>query len=161
MGHLRPSTLEDVQELAPRLREADKNEIRAALGLDPLPGLVISYSLSPICQTMVHQNKPIGIWGISPVDDIQASIWMMATDDLKSIQIEFLRKSRQVVEDYNTRFPLLFNSVDERNELHLKWLEWLGFIFISRSYKGPENLPFIDFVRTTNRVYRVHCLHRY
>lgn len=47
--------------------------------------------------------------------------------------------------------PILFNCVDQRNEVHINWLRWLGFKFVRIIPEyGIQKLPFIEFVRIRN-----------
>ena len=58
-NHLRLSTLEDIEYLAPRLRFEDKREIVSALGITPYAGLYFSFKISTACFTIVNsKNNP-------------------------------------------------------------------------------------------------------
>ena len=39
MAHYRPSCLEDINRLAPDVRQADRDEVMASHGLEPLPAI--------------------------------------------------------------------------------------------------------------------------
>ena len=149
MAYWRESVLEDALTLAPRLREEDKQEIKAASGLDPLPGLLFCLSESKPCLTMVgDEEEPFGMFGLTPDSDgISASVWMLASGDLLKYRTTFLREALRWVKEANTTHQVLYNYVDERNQLHIKWLDWMGFVFINRLPVGPEKLPFLEFVR--------------
>jgi hypothetical protein len=60
----------------------------------------------------------------------------------------FLRKSKEVLAEMQKKYPLLFNVVDARNEVHVKWIGWLGFTFVKKHLNwGPEGRMFYEFVR--------------
>jgi hypothetical protein len=73
---------------------------------------------------------------------------MVATDELLEYQMKFLRRSRIYIELIQQEYPLLHNVVDARNELHIKWLKWMGFKFIQLHEEyGVEKRPFYEFIR--------------
>lgn len=148
--YLRQTDYEDVRYLAPRLRQADKDECMAATGYDPKVALCIGLKFGDITQTMLAPDgEPLGMFGVgkSNVPDAGA-IWMVATDNLVKHQMKFLRLNKPVIETLQTEYLALFNFVDARNTLHIKWLKWMGFTFIKRhEHWGFEKRPFYEFVR--------------
>ena len=71
----------------------------------------------------------------------------------KTNTLFFLRESRKVVNLLNHKYKLLWNYVDCRNELHLRWLKWCGFKFLRKINYGVNQKPFYEFikyVRTNN-----------
>lgn len=149
MAYWRDSIPKDAITLAPRLREADKQEIMAAVGLKPAPGLLHCLMESKPCLTMVgDEEEPFGMFGLVPDDDgFSASVWMLASDDIIKYRMVFLREAQRWVKETNKEYPVLYNSVDARNGLHIKWLRWMGFTFINQRIAGPEKRLFLDFVR--------------
>jgi len=68
-------------------------------------------------------------------------------DDTKDKRT-FLRQSKIELRKILKEYPVLFNVVDSRNEVHVRWLQWMGFTFIKKhSEYGPEKRPFYEFVR--------------
>ena len=56
--------------------------------------------------------------------------------------------SKGVVEIFQKRYRVLYNFIDARNTLHIKWLKWCGFTFIQKHYDyGYEKRLFYEFVR--------------
>jgi hypothetical protein len=127
------ATPDHVRWLAPRLRKEDREECLAASGAEPLLALAASLGFSERAWTLVGKSgNPVGIFGISPgQSEIDRMIWMMATDEIRDNTVQFLRESRWWIEELNRIHPLLWNWVDARNELHIKWLRWNGFTFIN------------------------------
>ena len=149
MEYVRPATIDDLNYLAPRLREADVEEIKAACGIEPWAALLLEYDLSEEKITMVgEQGEAVGIYGITPVTRLDALVWLHATEDLKNYPFQFLRRCRAEVNRLNQKYPVLWNFVDARNELHINWLRWCGFTFIKRHEEhGVQKKPFYEFVR--------------
>ena len=143
---MRKATEDDVKYLAPRLRQCDKDEIKANVGLPEEVALKLSAEASDF-PLVVVDHKPVAIFGVVPKKDV-AYIWMMATPELEKIGFPFLKECKRVVTMFNEKHPLLSNYVDARNELHIKWLKWCGFTFINKHEKyGVEQRPFYEFVR--------------
>ena len=146
----RPATLPDCYYMAERLRPADAAEVYAAAGVSPLSALVEGFETSDeLVVGADEQNRPVLMGGVGAGDEPNAGcVWMLATTDIEKHKVSFLRGCRAWVEEWNKKYPVLFNCVDERNELHIKWLRWLGFTFIRRHpLWGYEKRPFIEFVR--------------
>ena len=143
---MRKATEEDVLYLASRLRQCDSDEIKANVGIPNEVALRFSMEASDYPLVVVHK-KPVAIFGVVPKKNV-AYIWMMATPELEKISFVFLKECRKVVKMFNNKYPLLANYVDARNELHIKWLRWCGFIFINKHEKfGIEQSPFYEFVK--------------
>ena len=154
MIEVRPTKPEDASRMAPRMRQADIDEIRASSGLNHYEGLQQSVKASVECYTAWIGNSPIAIFGISATDNESiACIWMLGTDIIKEHRIEFLRKSREWVDEFQNTYSVLFNNIDARNTVHIKWLQWLGFTFINQFPEyGAELRPFYQFVRINSNV---------
>ena len=134
----------DIDILAPNLRFEDKREILDATGLNPYQALTHSYNFSKFCFTIVDTNNyPVGIFGVGDT----GSIWLLATPDIKRIRYSFLRESRKVVNLLNQKYKILWNYVDCRNELHLRWLKWCGFQFLRKVNYGVNQKPFYEFIK--------------
>tara|TARA_B110000977_G_scaffold25830_1_gene31957 strand:+ start:25912 stop:26391 length:480 start_codon:yes stop_codon:yes gene_type:complete len=147
-SHFRLSTMADVQYLAPRLRHADKQEILANSGSFPIHALTKGYYLSDIIFTIVNpKNEPVGIFGVTDIGSGVGSIWLLATDNLSDIKLSFLRECKKVINFLNTKYKILWNFVDCRNSLHIKWLKWCGFQFINKQPYGVSNKPFYEFIK--------------
>ena len=147
---LTPTTFDDIDYIAPRLRKADIMECKAALGKEPLSVLYASLTQGDITLTMRSPDGGrVGLCGVapSPWDDAGA-VWMTATDDIYQHQMAFLRRSKAALEYLSEDYAVLFNYVDARNSAHIKWLKWMGFTFINKHTKyGVEQRPFYEFVR--------------
>ena len=147
-SHMRMSTLNDVEYLAPRLRFGDKQEILASLGSTPLDGLKLSFSNSTLCLTIVNlKGLHVGIFGIADLGGLVGGIWMLGTNFLANIQIAFLKECKKVIQLLNKKYKILWNFVDCRNQLHIKWLKWCGFKFLRKVNYGVLQKPFYEFIR--------------
>lgn len=144
-NHIRLTNIKDIKYLAPRLRFEDKREILSASGLTPYAGLYLSFKNSTICFTIVNfKNIPVAIFGINKK---LSTIWLMATDGLKEIEKPFLKQNKQLINFLANKHKILWNYVDCRNELHIKWLKWCGFKFLRKVNYGVLNQPFYEIIK--------------
>lgn len=149
--YVRPATLDDVEVLAPRLRSEDVEEVKAVLGFYSRAYLEDAVRASAPCYVMLgEQEELVGIYGVIPcLTQLNAgAVWMHCTDDLAKYPFQFLRRSKRGVEELLQSYDILFNHVDARNTVHIKWLQWSGFSFINlHPNYGEGKLPFYEFVR--------------
>ncbi|MBU4566996.1 MAG: DUF2833 domain-containing protein [Proteobacteria bacterium] len=150
MGYVREATAQDAFELAPKLRQADLDEIEARSGREPINVLLegITYSAVPAA-VIGDKEEVIALFGVTPTPMAGVgAIWLLGSDGLWTYRWQFLKESRQWVEDLNKAWPVLWNLVYAENELHIKWLKWLGFEFVKLHEKyGVAQKPFWEFIR--------------
>lgn len=151
MPYATPTDPNDLLILARNMREADRLELMAGSGVEPLAALEEGYVHSTKCLTIfTDQDEVVGVFGVVPntLDPLVGHPWMLATDHLDSIRMTFLRQSRKYLDDLAEGFPLLMNCCDKRNTVHIKWLRWLGFSFIREIPEyGVGRVPFLEFVK--------------
>lgn len=156
MSHLNKLAMRDVLStdavgIVNHLRPDDRREM---IALDPaMPENMCidrSVAVSEWSQTVVEiaTGRPVAIFGVAknPGCDLWHP-WMHATTLIMDHRFEFLRRCRTVVNTLMEFYSPMFNVVDARNNLHLKWLHWCGFKF----YPSPvyfSGVPFIPFRRT-------------
>ena len=147
-GSVRPSVLNDCHVIAENIREDDRREILAMNGEEPLDAMVSGFIYSDNPRTVLVGDTPVAMFGSGEVEPGVGVVWLLGTDGIEDISIQFLRESKHWLEQLHDKYEMLFNYVDERNTVHIKWLRWLGFKFINRHEQfGVENRPFIEFVR--------------
>lgn len=135
--------------LAPKMRLEDVAEVKAASGLSPLEALLTGLDVSNECYTAWADDAPIAMFGVCPSENASCGrIWLLGSDVIKAHRIDFLRKSRDWVDWFQSRYPVLHNTIDARNTVHIRWLQWLGFSFIQEFPNfGTEQRLFYQFVR--------------
>ncbi|MGV2169641.1 hypothetical protein ACQZ40_25060 [Agrobacterium sp. 16-172Ci] len=148
--HSRP---EDVTYLAPRLRPEDLRELLAAGSPSAEQALEDGLKLSRQCISVVdEEDNAVAMFGVCPSNEPELGyIWLLGSDEIKTNKTRFLRRSKLWVETFHEEFPVLANSVDQRNTVHLLWLRWLGFKFLRTvNSLGPGKEPFYEFARIKN-----------
>ncbi|GGD03447.1 hypothetical protein GTQ45_01985 [Pyruvatibacter mobilis] len=153
MPTVRSAVLEDCHNLAPNLRPADAAELRAFAGYEPLEGLVESFKVSAQRYVIEHEGEVLTIFGASPSphDPTCGLAWMMASTSLEDHSIWFLRNTYWMEKLVDDHYDWLFNFIDIRNEVHMKWLRWCGWEFgaVHENF-GVEGRPFQEIYKFHN-----------
>ena len=148
MVEVRPARLEDVEWIAPRLRDADRDEVLAAVGIAPEEALVEGFERSTKTFAGFYEEEPFIVFGVGTGQPDVGWPWLLGTDKIREARMGFLRQSEYWLNELHEGHPLLFNYVDARNTLHIRWLKWMGFSFINLHQEyGVGRLPFYEFVR--------------
>ena len=121
----------DVLYLSDNLREADRLEVEAG-GRTPFEALNNGYERSEFLRTITYNGKPCGMVGIGFYDlpDLadMGCVWMLGTDDLTANPRRFLEACRAYLPDLFIK-PVLCNYVWAQNDVHIRYLEWMGAEF--------------------------------
>ncbi len=142
----RKSILHDICELAPVMRYEDVREVRDVSGHTPEQALLIGYLTGSHCRSIIDRyGGVVGMYGTVPVNKTSASVWMLGSKGLLKIARPFLKKDRSEVEEMNRVYPHLFNVIDSRNEVHLRWIRWCGFKILGE--RMINNVKFYEFAR--------------
>lgn len=151
MPIFRPATIEDAIALSQDLRIEDEAEVRALTGKASLDSLIQGVNLSDLPVAIVDDEGSIlGLFGAVTVSNAPriGVIWMLASPKILTYRRQFAKESRHWVEALQAQYDLLCNVVDERNTVHIRWLQWCGFTFIRRHPEyGASKIPFLEFVR--------------
>lgn len=146
-----PSKVKDGDILGPKLRKADLDEIQAALSSDPVEVLKESIRLSKPGYTIKDSKskKPLACFGVSSYELNTGVIWFLSSEAMfKKNRIQFIKNSKIWVEKLFRDYEILWNVVDSRNKIHIRWLKWMGFRFIADIPEyGAEKRMFHQFVR--------------
>lgn len=150
------ATRDDAVALAPRLRAADVEEIRAASGLAPAEAVCRSYDFSThVWAVREFAGRPIGpavaplvaLWGVGPLSLVEGRgcPWLLASDAFEAFGLDIARLSRPLLARMRGHYPRLENRVDARHVRAVRWLSWLGFTIDPVTPWGVEGRPFHRF----------------
>ena len=146
---VRPSKTGDAESLAPRLREADLNEIEAAAGVEPVEALREGFlnSVQPLTVVGVKGEfeYPIAMFGVVKESSDIGRIWLLGSEDIFKIKTNFIRQSKAWFRHVSEPFKVVTNIVDMRNHVHIRWLRWCGVRFCGVDKRGTKNIPFLEF----------------
>jgi len=140
--------------LAPLLREADRQELLAGTGEEPLEALTNGLELSVSCMTALIDGEIVGMFGIVPNEEVWAStgvtygvVWFLGSDRATESPKDFMRVSRMWLNTFKEDYFALGNLVDARNTVHIRWLKAMGFEFtnVHNNY-GFKSKTFLEFI---------------
>lgn len=142
--------MEDASTIAPHLRDADKNEIIASSGPDIEQALRYSIMSSEAWTACLPDGTPICIYGVGDDGEGHGIPWMIGTDDMIKHRKALIRDARKWIDIQIQVYPVLYNYVDARNTVHLKWLDHMGFTISNiPEYIGADpEVPFFNFHRS-------------
>ena len=158
-GFVRKSVWADVSIVAASMRDADVAEIRASTNTPPeealYRGLLHNAFGGRTLTICLPDGTPTAMMGVAPSGKAGVGyIWLLATNDLKKVQTQFIRECRQGIAELTQGYRLVYNYTDARNTLHHRWLRWTGFTFIKRHENyGVEQRPFLEFCQITEAAY--------
>lgn len=144
---VRDADVRDAHIIAKKMRDADRREMRAH-GLTPIQAAAASILDAKAAYTLTYCNEPVLIFGVSDsqIDGLGA-IWAMGTYEIRRVARQFLKHSRDWIERLGEGYEYVGNIVDDRNDVHRRWLEWCGFEFGHTICYGPLSLPFTYFLK--------------
>jgi len=153
---VRPAILADVLQLAPKMRKADREEIRASDGKSPLEALVIPFTYKEArSYTIIGTAKEgvIGMFGVAPTKDPEYGIaWLLSSETLFKHTKQFIKECPYWVSQMSEGYTYIYNWVDRRNWKSLKWLQFLGFEAKEEIKQyGVGKLPFLLMIKETNK----------
>ena len=155
-NYVRTAVLADVLELAPKMRTADREEIRASNGKSPLEALVIpfTYKKSRNYTIVGTANEGVmGMFGVTPTKDSEYGVaWLLSSEDLFKHTKQFIKECPYWVSQMSEGYTYIYNWVDRRNWKSLKWLQFLGFEPKEEIKQyGVGKLPFLLMIKETNK----------
>ena len=147
MAYVRPAISVDIAYLAPKMRQADKDEIWASDRLTTGEALMQPFQhkgSKTWCVIGTEEEYVIGMFGSVPsLDKDYGVAWLLASDELFNYKKEFIKQSPEWVAQMGKGYKYLYNYVDVRNDKSIKWLKHLGFktIRLEEQY-GKGKMPF-------------------
>lgn len=146
----------DARLLDPRLRGADRREIAAAVGGAPAVLLEHGLRASDPCYALHDESGPIALFGVVPDSDVarQGRIWLLGSARLVRHARVILRQAPAWLDGLHWRYDILWNLVDARNQVHMRWLQRCDFQCLRRiDAYGVEQRPFYEFERQRRQVW--------
>lgn len=156
-GYARVSEDGDAEDIGPRLREIDLDEIETMSGhRDGVSTLKLAHAAPDTAFTIVRSDGfLLGMFGVSQVSHGLGMVWLLAAPELEvnPAAREFLRQSRFWVNLMAQKCPVMFNIIDARNTTTINWLRFCGFRFPfpARPF-GHKQRPSIYFERVPQHV---------
>lgn len=145
--NVRPVQDGDIEHLAARMRQADRDEIAACGRPDPVVALRRCVALSDLLWTATTNDEVACMFGVGPLSLLGGvgTPWMLGTDLITQHPGAFIRHSRPYIAVMLAAYPHLHNYVDARNTRAIRWLKRAGFTVASPVPYGPNKMPFHPF----------------
>lgn len=137
----------DVVLIAENMRAVDREEIELSSGLPPLEALQYSFEHSEYCQTMLLEDEPIGMFGVSKNSLLSSvgCIWFLGTADMHKVKKSFVFHALHYIKVFFNYADRLENYVWVGNKLSIRWLKWCGFTLDKPAPYGLKKALFIHF----------------
>ena len=145
-----PAKTEHAYQLAPHMKQADREEVKAASGLEPLEVLLKSLKLSEKAYAIMAGNEVIALGGLVPLTHNVGIPWALTSDKVTLYPKQFCKIAKKLLKGFHKSYPLLTNFCDVRNHTTIRWLKWCGFQFISIIPEfGVAKIPFVQLICST------------
>jgi hypothetical protein len=148
---VRQANIKDIRTVSEGMRSDDAREAKA-LGYDPKAALASSCIYSDKVFAVVDDNDTaVALFGVGPhtLDNelLVGCCWLVGTDGFPKVALRSARIVPGCVDELHTDYPVLWNWVDVRNTVHVRWLKWLGFEFLNTAPRGKNGELFHQFIR--------------
>ncbi len=150
IGTIRPSERKDCVHIGFNMREQDAMEMWSYDRSTPIEAAFNSFDKSIISTTILHNEKPVAMFGVMPRDFSSGFLWMLTTDGIKDIGRPFVRNCKKWIDDLLEVYPTLYGYVDLRNSESFRWLTFLGATWGPVETMGIDNMSFRHFSFTKN-----------
>lgn len=147
---VRLATINDCNLLGPKLREADKEELKVSCGLGPVTALTRSLQASDAAYVAVDEaGVPILMFGVVNSGQVSVGVpWMLGGKGIYQHTKQLKAECKQWLDVVHTDYDLLFNYVHAENPKAIRWLQWMGFTMIQLIPDfGVGKEPFYEFVK--------------
>ena len=144
-----------VNAIAASLRSADAQELRSASGLGADEALRRSVEGSDKLWLLWAGAKPVFVCGVAGLPTIPevGIVWGVGANAIEHHPKAFTRACMKITAEMHKTFPVLMNWVDERNTVHVKWLEWMGYeMKESTNLFSKDGTSFRRFIRVAGHV---------
>lgn len=138
------------RHVALHLRDQDRDEVAASSGSDPRSAVALSIMMSSRAFAVLDDDVPVCLFGAAPHPLPGVGVaWLLGTEGLYPNALKIARGSRRYLDELHQQYNLLWNYVDERNTVSVRWLRWMGFKALSLKQTASGH-PFRIFARTAH-----------
>lgn len=136
--------------IADNMRPADVEEIRVTGSQLPIEALLRGYYEGTHGWVICDRNgEPIAMFGAAPSHiPGAAAVWMLGTPGILREAVSIARQTRPYLDELSEAYPYLWNYIDARNAVSMRWLQWGGFQLLKEHRFGPEGHLFYSFARS-------------
>jgi hypothetical protein len=122
--------IHDIAYIGENMRQADRDEVMAASGHNPMQSLLLGVRRSDQTITAVSPDGvPLVIFGVvgkSLVTDVGVP-WLLGCDEALKYRRHFMTDVPKVLEIMLEKYRMLENYVHVKNRVSVNWLKRMGF----------------------------------
>lgn len=134
------ASVEDVDYLAPRLRQQDLEEVHSMHTAHD--ALMLGLATGE-AYTLLVDEEPVGMFGSCEVDEGLLSIWLVGSDAILKIKRDLVTYGKLFANSLIGEYDYASNAVWEKNLVSRRWLEHLDAKFEEPvAIDGKNFLPF-------------------
>jgi len=151
---VRLATIDDCNKLGPRLRAADKRELKASCGYGPVTALTLSLKASDDAFVLAdEQDSPVLMFGVVNAGQDIGVPWMLGSNGIYQHTRQLKAECKKWLEFLHEDYGLLYNYVHAENPKAIRWLQWMGFTMVQLVPDfGVGKQPFYEFVKVKQNV---------
>ena len=148
---IEPLTDEYASHIYDNLVPLDK--IECDIGYDTKDDFITDLATADWNKVVLIDGEPVMMYGVTAYEDMfnTGIAWMLRTAGLDLARREFLRQSRNAVNEMQKDYLTLMNMVHTENKMAIKWLKFCGFTF-TKHVQLIKGEPFVVFYRNKRNV---------
>lgn len=155
---IREATLEDMAELAEKMRAEDRAEVLSSGSFTAADAVIESVEATTDPRSLFINGELAVMYGVvpGPTNLIGRRVgvpWVLTTDVVTRNPKAFVKASRQILPDLFLDKDILVNYVDDRYTSSVRWLRMLGFWVGEPEPFGSNGEPFRPFVMRREDLY--------
>lgn len=128
------SIQDHIKPIAENMRSQDIEELSK---VDQTPEDALNAGLACAeCYTVIHNDKPVMMFGLQGMGLSTAIVWALGTDDILTMKKQFINESKLWRDAFLREWQTLYNYVDVDNSESIKWLKYLGATFNKPQPRG-------------------------
>jgi hypothetical protein len=124
-------TTELVEAIAADMRQGDIDEVWSSNHHTPIEALSGSWNLSDYSVIVTVNDEPCAMLGLVIRDILSGTgvPWLLGTNNALKYKRHFILQVPVILDEMLNICPRLFNYVHADNEVSIRWLKRIGFIF--------------------------------
>jgi hypothetical protein len=76
---------------------------------------------------LYKDESVLSILGVRDIDSKVGMPWLLSAEIPKSVNYQFLKITKKIVEEFQEKYNILYNYTLYNNTVSYKWLKYLGF----------------------------------
>jgi len=129
------------------MRQEDKDEIWHLARVTPGEALNMSIGCPGMKRAVLLDGRVVFLYGVCDAGEGVGIPWMLASQLLTKVRKQFLRESKEALEEMFDGYHTLRNVAWSKNREHIRWLRWLGFEFKPAEPMGPDGELYHEFFK--------------